>query len=287
MSAPSDNTKGFINQRTPIPNGTRAPNGDIRGIKEENQQQQSDDAPPVNDSNHASSLDSLPVWTGSRDEHMPLTGGMGGRRSPSVARKGSVRTAKSTRSVTEATAAFHKGSALAGPNAEPEIDADVIRRGAIAERSLSTKQKSKIQKEEQRDSKRLSKLLKTESELEKAALARALKSLAALQDLHKCACKREEKAEAAQYKSLLAAQKAKSIYYEAKARAEEERARWDGKQAEVRAQEGRLEAERDNVRKMDERVAECAREVERLRIMKATDEREREAKKVELLGKKN
>ncbi|OJA08306.1 hypothetical protein AZE42_07571 [Rhizopogon vesiculosus] len=144
---------------------------------------------------------SNPVWTGSRDENVPLTGGMGGRRSPSVARKGSVRM---------------KGSALASPNAEPEIDED---------------------KDEQRDSKRLSKLLKTESELEKAALARALKSLAALQDLHKCACKREEKAEAAQYKSLLAAQKAKSIYYEAKARAEEERARWEGKQ--VRAQEGR------------------------------------------------
>ncbi|OAX35480.1 hypothetical protein K503DRAFT_773443 [Rhizopogon vinicolor AM-OR11-026] len=148
MSAPSDNTKGFRNQHAPIPNGTRAPNGDIMGIKGENQQQQPDDAPPVNDSNHASSLDSLPVWTGSRDEHVPLTSGMDGRRSTSIARKASVRTAKSTRSVTEATAAFQKGSALAGPNAEPEIDADVIRRGAIAERSLSTKQKSKIQKDE-------------------------------------------------------------------------------------------------------------------------------------------
>jgi hypothetical protein len=118
----------------------------------------------------------------------------------------------------------------------------------------------------------LSKLLKTESNLEKAALARALKTLAALQELYKSACKREEKAETAHCKSLLAAQKAESVYYEAKARAEEERARWEGKQAEVRAQEERLEAERDTVRTMEERVAECAREVERLRIIKATDE---------------
>lgn len=145
--------------------------------------------------------------------------------------------------------------------------------------------------------------MKTEADLEKAALARALKSLAALQDLHKTACKREEKVEAAQYKSTLAAQKAESAYYEARARAEEERARWMGKIAEANAQEKRLQAEREAVREVEERVAECAREVERLRIIKATDEvrtfvsspsiellthfqREREAKKAELLGKK-
>jgi hypothetical protein len=155
----------------------------------------------------------------------------------------------------------------------------------------------------EQEAKRFSKFLKTEADLEKAALARALKSLAALQDLHKTACKREEKVEAAQYKSTLAAQKAESAYHEARAHAEEERARWKGKIAEAKAQEKRLQAEREAVREVEERVAECAREVERLRIIKATDEvrissrllvlklthfqREREAKKAELLGKKN
>jgi len=114
--------------------------------------------------------------------------------------------------------------------------------------------------------------LQTESKSEKDALDRALKSLAALQNLHKAACKREAKAETAHCKSLLSAQEAESTYHEAKARAEEERARWEGKQGEVRAQEERLEAERDAVKKMEERMTECAREVERLRIIKATDE---------------
>lgn len=123
-----------------------------------------------------------------------------------------------------------------------------------------------------RESKRYSKLLKTESKLEKAALTRALKSLAALQDLHKAACKLEAKAEAAHSKSLLASQKAESTFLEARARAEEEHARWEGRKGEVRAQEERLEAERETVREMEDRMAECAREVEKLRILKATDE---------------
>lgn len=134
-------------------------------------------------------------------------------------------------------------------------------------------------------------------------MARALKSLAALQDLHKAACKLETRAEAAHSKSLLAAQQAESTFLEVRARAEEERARWEGKQVEVKAQEERLEAEREIVREMEDRMAECAREIEKLRIVKATDEvralmlvflvlrftlfqREREAKMAEMLGKK-
>lgn len=297
MSFLLSNGKGSSNHRastTNYPTDTQGPNGGIRSTKGTNAHHEQPDTSPTGTFDHADhgtpSLESLPVFTGSRDDEVPLTGSMGGGRNASVARKVSARTAKSTRSVTEATAAFQNGSALAGPNAEPDVDVDVIRRGAIAERSLSTKQKHKINKDErersqvhggfmteahviiEQDSKRLSKLLQTESKLEKAALTRALKSLAALQDLHKSACKREEKVEAAHCKALLAAQKAESIYYEVKAHAEEERARWEGKQAEARAQEERLEAERDTVRKMEERVAECAREVERLRIIKATDE---------------
>lgn len=134
MFAPSADTKD-----------AQAPNNDITGGK----QRSSYHRPDVKSIDHSSSMESLAV-AGSREEHTPLFGGKGGERGTSVARKGSTRTAKSTRSVTEATAAFQNGSVLAGPNAEPEIDEDVIRRGAIAERSLSTQQKYKIQKEERK-----------------------------------------------------------------------------------------------------------------------------------------
>jgi hypothetical protein len=134
-----------------------------------------------------------------------------------------------------------------------------------------------------KESKKFSKLLKTESSTEKAALEAALKTLAALQDLHKAAVKREAKAEAAHAKALCAAQKAESRFHEAKAQAAQEvaraearcigeRARWEGKGGEVRAQEERLESEKEIVMNMEERMVECAREVERLRIMKGTDD---------------
>ncbi|KAG2047679.1 hypothetical protein BDR06DRAFT_1024857 [Suillus hirtellus] len=241
------------------------------------------------DRSRSPSIQSLPVCTEDIDEDAPLAHSMEGGHTPPLGRKASMRTTRSnrtTRSVAEATAAFQSGSVLTGPNAEPDVDEGVVQRGVIAERSLSKKQKEKIIKDEKRESKCFSKLLKTESKLEKAALARALKSLAALQDLHKAACKLETRAEAAHSKSLLAAQQAESTFLEVKARAEEERARWEGKQVEVKAQEERLEAEREIVREMEDRMAECAREIEKLRIVKATDEREREAKMTEMLGKK-
>jgi hypothetical protein len=134
MFPPSVNTKD-----------PRAPNNDITGVKERS----SNYHPDVKSIDRSSSLESLAV-AGSREDHTPPFGGMVAGRGTSVARKGSTRTTKSTRSVTEATAAFQNGSALAGPNAEPEVDEDVIRRGAIAERSLSTQQKYKIQKEERK-----------------------------------------------------------------------------------------------------------------------------------------
>jgi len=144
----SDNGKTPSSQRVPVPalaGDASAPNGEAGA-----QTQQDTTSPPAG--REAPSPRALPAWAGSRDEDIsaPFAGGIGSGRGAgtSFARKGSVRTAKSARSVTEATAAFRCGSALTGPNAEPEVDEDVIRRGAIAERSLSTKQKSKITKEE-------------------------------------------------------------------------------------------------------------------------------------------
>jgi hypothetical protein len=284
------------------PSSTPTPNGNISGskaspLKEDNSMK---DSHPEMTSHHSEdlsfrrtpSIQSLPVCTEDIDEDAPLAGDTGGEHNTSLERKASVRTTRSnrtTRSVAEATAAFQSGSVFTGPNAEPDVDAAVVLRGVTAERSLSKKQKDKIIKDERelsvitsllhnrsfsigRESKRFSKLLKTESKLEKAALARAIQSLAALQDLHKAACKLEAKAEATHHKSLLAAQTAESSFLEARARAEEERARWEGKKAEVKAQEERLELERQTVKEMEDRMAECAREIEKLRILKATDE---------------
>ncbi|KAG2740081.1 hypothetical protein P692DRAFT_20341946 [Suillus brevipes Sb2] len=305
LQYPSENVKESSSQGQTVsmpnnPGNTPMPNGNIPGSKASPPKENSSimdshlefrrrySAESLSD-RRTPSIQSLPVCTEDIDDDAPLGGGMDGGHSAALGRKASVRTTRSnrtTRSMAEATAAFQSGSVLTGPSAEPDVDAAVVLRGAIAERSLSKKQKEKIIKDEHRESKRYSKLLKTESKLEKAALTRALKSLAALQDLHKAACKLEAKAEAAHSKSLLASQKAESTFLEARARAEEEHARWEGRKGEVRAQEERLEAERETVREMEDRTAECAREVEKLRILKATDEREREVKMAEMLGKK-
>lgn len=115
------------------------------------------------------------------------------------------------------------------------------------------------------------------------ALDSALKNLSTLQGLHKAAIKRETKAEASHAKALFAAQKAEGRFQEEKARTTEvraraqarcieERARWEGKEGELRAQQERLDSARDTVNETESRIAECAREVERLRIVKAMDE---------------
>lgn len=115
------------------------------------------------------------------------------------------------------------------------------------------------------------------------ALDSALKSLSALQGLHKAAIQREARAGASHARALSAAQKAESRFQEekarqtelrarAEARCAEERARWEGKTGEVLAQQERLDSARETVMEMEARIADCAREVERLRMIKATDE---------------
>ncbi|EGN91916.1 hypothetical protein SERLA73DRAFT_191837 [Serpula lacrymans var. lacrymans S7.3] len=247
------------------------------------------------------SLRSLPESGGgspTRHGSGNMYGGGGG-----LTKRGSIRTSLTGRSirtsgtVSGATAAFMNGAALTGPNAEPDLDESLHYRAADADRSLSDKQKEKIVKVEKKESKRFSKLLQTEARTEKAALESALSTLSALQALHKSAIKRENKAQSAYAKALSAAQKAESKYLEEKAHAAEERARtearcieekarWAGREAEVNAQNERVEGERMNVTQMEDRVAECAREVERLRITIGTDERERQVKMMSLTGRK-
>lgn len=254
-------------------------------------------AHPEEAKHHTPSLRSLPESTGGKDrDERPLAKGSILSREGTIGRRVSVRT-------TRTTASIFNGSALAGPNAVPEVDEGIYWRGSSAEKVLSKKEKEKILKEESKspdpgglilirgnfpmhtgkEAKRLSKLMDVEATTEKVALNSALNMLGSLQELQKAAIKREAKAELAHSRALAEAQKAESKYHEARARAAEERARaearvseeqvkLEGKQAEVKAQEERVEAERQLVKELEEHVAECARGLERLRIIKATDE---------------
>lgn len=244
---------------------------------------------PEEAKHHTPSLRSLPESTGGKDrDEKPLAKGSTLSREGTIGRRVSVRT-------TRTTASIFNGSALAGPNAVPEVDEGIYWRGSSAEKVLSKKEKEKILKEERKEAKRLSKLMDVEATTEKVALNSALNMLGSLQELQKAAIKREAKAELAHSRALAEAQKAESKYHEARARAAEERARaearvseeqvkLEGKQAEMKAQEERVEAERQLVKELEEHVAECARGLERLRIIKATDERERRVKMMELRG---
>lgn len=244
---------------------------------------------PEEAKHHTPSLRSLPESTGGKDrDEKPLAKGSTLSREGTIGRRVSVRT-------TRTTASIFNGSALAGPNAVPEVDEGIYWRGSSAEKVLSKKEKEKILKEERKEAKRLSKLMNVEATTEKVALNSALNMLGSLQELQKAAIKREAKAELAHSRALAEAQRAESKYLEARARAAEERARaearvseeqvkLEGKQAEMKAQEERVEAERQLVKELEEHVAECARGLERLRIIKATDERERRVKMMELRG---
>ncbi|KAH7884429.1 hypothetical protein F5I97DRAFT_1889518, partial [Phlebopus sp. FC_14] len=285
---------GVNNEKRGLSRSYASPSLSARSMSQPNDGQTSDhgrhsatQGPARSSAEPTPSLRSLPESTGGRADKVTTgRGSAWGAGSNTLGRKGSTRTARSTRTtgtISGATAAFTNGAAMTGPNAEPNVDESLFFRGANAERSLSQKQKDRINRDEKRENKRLSKLIKTESTSEKVALASALNTLAALQKLHKAAIKREAKAETSHAKALSAAQKAESRFHEAKARAAEERARaetrcaeeharWYGKEAEVRAQQERMESERETLAEMEQRVAECAREVERLRVVKGTDE---------------
>jgi len=100
---------------------------------------------PEEAKHHTPSLRSLPESTGgkARDEK-PLTKGSTLSREGTLGRRASVRTARSART----TVTIFNGSALAGPNAVPEVDEGIYWRGSSAERVLSKKEKEKILKEE-------------------------------------------------------------------------------------------------------------------------------------------
>jgi hypothetical protein len=85
--------------------------------------------------------------------------------------------------------AFVNGPATTGPLSSPSVDSDIHLRAAAAEAALTPKQRSKIAKQEIKEGKRLSKVIKNEGKAEQIALDVAIKELSELQQAQKVAVK--------------------------------------------------------------------------------------------------
>ncbi|KAK0193844.1 hypothetical protein F5146DRAFT_405596 [Armillaria mellea] len=179
-----------------------------------------------------------------------------------------------------AGSAFIAGAATTGPNAKAEPDESLHHRAASADALLSEKQLAKIQKIEAKDSKRLSKIIKTEGKVEKQALGVAMRELSELQTVQKSAIKRESQAHTAHARALAAVQKTEAAFHAA-------RTKYETAQAQLQAEMETLDSSRNNAREATEHVQEKSQEVDGLRTMFGVDEREREVKLVELSPKKS
>jgi hypothetical protein len=93
------------------------------------------------------SLRSLPTEPDGQEKYVSGMRTTFGGAGNGLARKESVRTTRSSRTIGTASA-FANGAPLTGPNAEPNVDESLFVRGAKAERSLSQKQKDRIMKVE-------------------------------------------------------------------------------------------------------------------------------------------
>ncbi len=148
-----------------------------------------------------------------------------------------------------------------------------------------------------KDSKRLSKIIKTEGKVEKQALGVAIRELSELQTVQKAAIKvisntiffddssffctqLESQAHTAHARALAALQKAEAAFHAA-------RTKYETAQAQLQAETETLNSSRNNAREATEHMQEKSQEVDGLRTMFGVDEREREVKLVELTPKKS
>lgn len=99
------------------------------------------------------SLRSLPTEPDGQEKQTPGIKAIFGGAGNTMARKGSVRTIRSTHT-TGKTRAFADGAPLMGSSVEPDIDESLFARSIKAEQSLSQKQKDRITIEESRFSDR-------------------------------------------------------------------------------------------------------------------------------------
>ncbi|CDO73709.1 hypothetical protein BN946_scf185015.g37 [Trametes cinnabarina] len=191
------------------------------------------------------------------------------RTSPSTARR---------RRVSLSGGSFAGGAGTVGPAASPTLDDSFDVRSRTAEMSLSEKQKSKLNKSQLKEGKKVAKIIKAEGKAEKKALEEAVKELADIQKLQKNAVKEEAKSYAIYAKGLREFHKAELEFFAA-------RAKYERAQAELQALEEAREAAKQHAQEATEMLQEKNREVEWLRAQKATDDREREAKIRQLTGK--
>ncbi|KAJ3815551.1 hypothetical protein F5876DRAFT_2696, partial [Lentinula aff. lateritia] len=209
-------------------------------------------------------------------------------RADGVERNRSTRSVESTRSrrtvLTNADgkpvngSAFINGAGITGPSATATADDSLHQRIQSADDALSGKQKKKIGKIEVKQSQRLSKVIKSESKVEKQSMDIAIQELGELQKIQKSLVKREAKAHTAHTKALTAFHKAEEAYLAA-------RTKYEIAQAAMQSEAENLEVARNNARQATENMQEKATEVDGLRKIFGVDEREREVMLTDLKGK--
>jgi len=173
---------------------------------------------------------------------------------------------------------FINGAGVTGPSATAVPDDSLHKRMQSADSALNAKQKKKIGKTEVIEGRRLSKVIKRESKVEKQSLEVSVKELGELQQIQQAAIKREAKAHTAHTKSVTAFQKAEEVYLAA-------RTKFEIAQAAMAAEAESLEIARNNARAATERMQDKATEIDGLRKVFGVDEREREVALGDLKGK--
>ncbi|KAH9178136.1 hypothetical protein EDB89DRAFT_1901729 [Lactarius sanguifluus] len=165
------------------------------------------------------------------------------------------------------------GSAFANGAATTTNDPPV----ASAEGELKPRDKAAISKEEKGVGRRLSKIIRSEAKAEKAALDVALGELAEIQKLQKASVKEEAESHTKHSRALSDAHKAEMNVFVARTANERE-------QAGLRAAGDELEACRKHARETTDMLRDKMHEIERLRVYKGVDDRERAVKVKKLVG---
>lgn len=209
-------------------------------------------------------------------------------RDPSLAlaRASSVRSRRTAASILSSAptgtrdggSTFIHGAGTTGPLAEPELDPSVHERARTAEAQLTPKQRSKIVKQERKEGGALSKVIRSESKVEQRGYQVAIRELGDLQKMQKSAVVREAAAHKLHSKAQTQLSKKEQILLAAQVE-------YDTASAKASALEGALERGREYAREVTDNLSDKMREVERLRALKGTDERERGVKYGELTGK--
>lgn len=131
-----------------------------------------------------------------------------------------------------------------------------------------------------KDAKLLSKVIKSEGKSQKANLTAFLKELSKIQKAQKQASKDESKAASAHSKATARAHKLHTKFLAAKAA-------YDNAESDLKARTEYLDFSKKHAQETTADLSMKSRELEELRRAKAVDDREREAKLMQLSQKKN